>query len=397
MMRLRNVKIALVHDWLTGMRGGERCLEAFLKLYPEADIFTLLHVPGTTSSLIDNRVVQTSVLQKLPWSRRFYRHYLPLYPLAAQSLRLDGYDMVISLSHAAAKNVSVPLGVPHLCYCFTPMRYVWDQAHVYFGSGTRFLWPLLSRLRRWDQRGAEGVSRFIAISRFVAARIRLFYGRQSDIIYPPVDTSWISPIREPQRGKAFLYAGALVPYKRVELVVEVFNRLREPLHIVGDGPLLKSLKKQAGDTITFYGRVSDAELAEHYRQCRALVFPAREDFGMIPVECMAAGRPIIGFAEGGLRETVDGLDGLDTAAGALRDGITGVFAPPSADLVLSLQSAVRSFLAIEEEIAPQACIERAQLFSPEKFAVSWSTVAEKFAKTPDLIDVQTEHCRAAGE
>ncbi|MDP1591074.1 MAG: glycosyltransferase, partial [Prosthecobacter sp.] len=300
------MKVALVHDWLTGMRGGERCLLAFLRLYPRADIFTLLHLPGRTSAGIDERVRGTSFLQRLPGIAKYYRLCLPLFPLAVRGFDFTGYDLVISLSHSAVKNIRVPAGCVHVSYCFTPMRYIRDQAWQYFGLATPFLWPVLALLRRWDRRGAQGPDAFVAISRFIAARIRHFYGRDSEVIYPPVDTSWIARAGSGSRGRAFLYAGALVPYKRPELIVRAFNELAEPLWVVGSGPLLSRLKRIAGPNIHFFGQVSDAELSRFSAECRALIFPVREDFGMVPIECLAAGRPVIGLYEGALRETLRG-------------------------------------------------------------------------------------------
>jgi glycosyltransferase involved in cell wall biosynthesis len=390
------MKVAIIHDWLTGMRGGERCLETFLNLYPEADIFTLLHTPGTTSQKIDARVRSSSLLQHMPFSQKLYRHYLPLYPLAARSLRIEGYDLVISLSHAAAKNVYVQPGTPHLCYCFTPMRYVWDQASTYFGNATPFLWPVLSGLRRWDRKGAENVTHFIAISKFVAARIRRFYGRNSTVIYPPVETSWIKPQTNWKKGEAFLYAGALVPYKRVELLVDVFNRLGEKLWIVGDGPLKETLKSRAAPTISFFGRVSDSELADYYRRCRALIFPAKEDFGMIPVECMAAGRPVIGFAEGALRETVLGMPRGLQESQDVSYSATGVLALPTHDLAASLAEAVRTFQKCEEMITPASCIERAALFGTRRFEDSWEQVLQQCGLASSRVFLEEEEHLAVG-
>lgn len=369
------MKVALVHDWLTGMRGGERCLEAFLSLYPDADIFTLLHVPGSTSAIIDERVHTTSFLNSLPKVHRYYRTLLPLYPSAIKSFSFEGYDLVVSLSHAAAKNISVPSGVPHISYCFTPMRYIWDQAYTYFGSLTPSLWPVLSQLRRWDVKGSEGVTHFVAISRFIEARIRCFYRRRSTVIAPPVDTSWItSSTGEP--GEAFLYAGALVPYKRPDLVVQAFNQLGEKLYVVGTGPELGKLRAMAAPNITFRGYVSDNELSDYYRRCRALVFPAKEDFGMIPVECMAAGRPVIGLNRGGVAETVKGVQ-----VGSITpqfEGATGVFLREREDPTVSgLTEAVTFFMRHEERFSVQACRDRALLFSPATFEERWNGLVEE--------------------
>jgi glycosyltransferase involved in cell wall biosynthesis len=378
------MRVALIHDWLTGVRGGERCLSAFVALYPDADIFTLLHVPGATSQEIDARVAQTSFLQRIPASRRFYRHLLPLYPFAVRGFNLDSYDLVISLSHAAAKNVTIrnPHTI-HLCYCFTPMRYVWDQSYEYFGRLTPVLWPMLRALREWDRRGAEQVSRFIAISEFVAARIRCFYGKDADVVYPPVDTSWIKP-REDGRftqGEAFLYAGALVPYKKPDLVVEAFNQIGEPLWIVGSGPEEKRLRKIAKSNIHFFGQVPDAELAQYYLHCRALIFPGTEDFGLVPVECMAAGRPVIGTYDGGLCESVRGVRPWDreSVLRCSKGNATGVFIKPQKDLLSSIITSVYFFLEHEEAFLPQSCRRQAECFGVNEFFQRWQSEVEKFS------------------
>jgi len=365
------MKVALVHDWLTGLRGGERCLEAFLQLYPDADIFTLIHVPGATTAAIDARVKHTSFLQRLPGIQRYYRLCLPLFPRAIRSFEFTGYDLVVSLSHAAAKNITVPAGTLHMCYCFTPMRYVWDQVAVYFGKLTPILWPIIRSLRAWDRRGSAGVDHFVAISDFVAARIRFFYKRSSDVVHPPVETGWIAPAAEGSRGEAFLYAGALVPYKRPDLVVRAFREIDAPLWIVGAGPEEARLRALAGPNVTFFGRVSDAELAEYLRRCRALVFPGTEDFGILPVECLAAGRPVIGLYDGALRETLTGLKPWENSR-VDGEAPTGVFIPRSrGGEVGALVDTIRTFIAHEGEFTVRACVEQARRFGPDRFAALW--------------------------
>lgn len=359
------MKVALVHDWLTGMRGGERCLEAFLELYPDADIHTLIHVPGSTSRLIDERVRGTSWLNQLPYAGMIHRVLLPWYPAAVRSLRLEGYDLVISLSHAAAKNVVVDRNARHFCYCFTPMRYIWDQVDQYFGSARLGLWPIMRALRGWDKRGSSGVNQFVAISRFIAARIRCYYGRRSAVVYPPVNTGWITPAQEGTRGEAFLYAGALVPYKRPDLVVEAANILRIPLWVVGGGPMERTLRKLAGPTVTVRGRCPDDELAEYYRRCRALILPGVEDFGMMPVECMAAGRPVIGRRFGGTADTII-ADGPRATGVLIRGNRHHVG-------VEDLIEALHRFTVEEEHFNVAACIERSRQFSPEVFRHAWAS------------------------
>ena len=365
------MKVALVHDWLTGMRGGERCLEAFLQIYPQADIFTLLHIPGTTSAAIDARVKSVSFLGRLPRVKHYYRALLPLFPFAAKQFDLRGYDLVISLSHAAAKNVVVAPGTRHLVYCFTPMRYIWDQAASYLGMLTPIFWPMILWLRRWDFKGSAAPDRFIAISRFVAARIRKFYRRRADVVYPPVNTNWIKPISIFTPGEAFLCAGALVPYKKVELAIRACNQLQQKLWIVGGGPEEPKLRRIAGPTVEFLGRLSDEELADRYRRCRALIFPGCEDFGMVPIECLAAGRPIIGLHAGALRETLRCVRPWQSQL-AVADA-SGVFIQHTAgDPVQALVAGMGYFIAHENQFSPQACVRQAARFSPEAFFQAWA-------------------------
>ncbi len=372
------MKVALVHDWLTGMRGGERVLLEFLKIYPEAEVLTLVHVPGATNEAIDSAVKQVSWLGRLPNAKRWYRHLLPLYPLAVKDLNLNGYDLVISLSHAAAKNITIPKGTKHLCYCFTPMRYIWDQSREYFGAMTPILSPILLALRLWDKKGAKSVSSFSAISSFIKARIRCYYHRDSAVIYPPVNASWIKPIEEWFQGEAFLYAGALVPYKRPDVVVEAFNSLGLPLWIAGTGPLLDMLKEKAHPNIVFLGSLTDPELSDRYRRCRALIFPGIEDFGMIPIECMAAGRPVIGIFKGGIKETIRGLKHWKYSEPNERTSKTGVFIKPGrVNLTDSLISSVCYFIKTERDYTPKACQEQAAKFSPEVFRRSWKNFSDK--------------------
>ena len=301
------MRVALVHDWLTGMRGGERCLEVFCEIFPDADLYTLLHVPGAVSPLVERRRIRTSFIQRLPDAARRYRSYLPLFPAAIRRFDLTGYDLVLSSSHAVAKGVRVPPRALHVCYCFTPMRYVWDLYDDYFGPRAGRLVraampPVAAALRRWDRATASGVHHFVAISRFIADRIRRCYGRESDVVYPPVDVARFRVDETP--GDYYLVVSALAPYKRVDLAVEAANRRRCRLVIVGTGPEEGRLRALAGPTVEFLGWRDDAEVAELYAGCRALVFPAVEDFGIAPLEAMASGRPVIALGQGGARETV---------------------------------------------------------------------------------------------
>jgi len=348
-------RVALVHDWLTGMRGGERCLEVICELFPDAPLVTLLHVPGSVSPVIEGRRIVTSFIQLLPDAERRYRHYLPLFPAAIRRLDLTGYDLIVSSSHAVAKSVRVPPGALHVCYCFTPMRYVWDLYDDYFGSGagrmTRTLMPVMAAaLRRWDRRTAAGVRHFIAISRFIADRIRRAYGREADVICPPVDVARFR--LEEAQGEFYLVVSALTPYKRVDLAVEAANRLRRRLLVVGSGPEERRLRGLAGPTVELLGWRDDTEVAELYARCRALIFPAVEDFGITPLEAMAAGRPVIALGRGGALETVVPPGGAEPPTGLLFDRQT----------VEGLVDAIGRFEAGVVHFEPKALRRHAEVF-----------------------------------
>ncbi len=298
------------------MRGGERCLEVFCELFPDAPLFTLLHVPGSVSPTIENRRIITSFLQRLPGVERRYRSLLPLFPLAVERFDLRRYDLILSTSHCVAKGVRVPAGALHLCFCLTPMRYVWDRYGDYFGE--RAGWaarvmmpPVAAALRRWDRATAARVRHFVAISRFVAERIERYYGRGAEVIHPPVDLRRFRLREEP--GEFYLVVSALTPYKRVDLAIEAANRLGARLVVAGSGPEEMRLRALAGPGVEFLGWRSDAEVAELYARCRALVFTPVEDFGITPLEAMASGKPVIALGRGGALETVVPLDGRSEA------------------------------------------------------------------------------------
>lgn len=367
------MKVALVHDWLTGMRGGERCLEAFLQLYPDADIYTLLHVPGATSKEIDKRVVQTSFIQNIPCAKKIYRLLLPLYPFAVKNLKIESCDLVISLSHAAAKNVRVPPDATHICYCFTPMRYIWDQARQYFGSLTFFLWPIITFLRAWDRAGSRSVDHFIAISSFVAARIRCYYNRSSKVIYPPVRTDKMSTAAPMKGERAFLYAGALVPYKLPDVAIEACRKLNLSINVVGGGPMESKLRKLQSESVLFFGRVSDSELQRYMQSCRALLFPGKEDFGIIPIECLAAGRPVIAGYHGALRESLPAIKWWQKPE--VTKSSLGVFSKmpdTRAEQVSELCKALQFYIDNEASFSKEACKNHAEKFSVEAFYRSWN-------------------------
>ena len=326
-------RVALVHDWLTGMRGGERALEAICELFPDATRFALLHVPGSVSGTIEARPIRTSFIQWLPRSHRYYRLLLPLFPVAVEQFDLDDFDLIISTSHCAAKSVVPPGRTPHLCYCFTPMRYAWDQFDAYFGPDrvgagvTRmFRWGL-SAMARWDVATAGRVSRYVAISQYVAGRIRRYYNRGASVVYPPVDTAFFRPSREPP-GTYLLIVSALVPYKRLDLAIRACALAGAPLRIVGSGPELARLRDAAGPSVEFLGALSDEQVRAAYQGATAVLLPGIEDFGIVPVEAQACGRPVVALAQGGACETVvDGSTGVlvaeptDTAFAAAIDRV----------------------------------------------------------------------------
>ncbi len=309
------MKIALVHDWLTGMRGGEKCLEVLCELFPDAPIYTLLHNKGTMSPQIESKRIFTSFINKLPAKQKQYRKYLPLFPFAIAQFDLTEYDLVISTSHAVAKNVCVRKDAIHICYCFTPMRYIWDMYEQYFGKGkagfgTRTAMKIVAPLLRWwDVKTSARVTYFIAISEEVRGRIKKHYNRSSDMIYPPVDTEQFQ--LSTREEDFYLIVSALVPYKRVNLAVEVFNANGKKLVIAGTGPESGKLKLIAGSNITFLGWQSDEELAQLYEKCTALIFPGEEDFGIVPLEAQASGKPVVAFRKGGALETIiEGKTGI---------------------------------------------------------------------------------------
>lgn len=313
------MRVAIVHDWLTGMRGGEKALERLFEIFPDAELFTLLHVPGSVSPLIERRPIHTAYTQHLPFVRTAYRYYLPLFPSAIERLDVSGFDLVVSCSHCVAKSVIVPSGVPHICYCLTPMRYAWDQFDAYFGPQkvgavpSAVLKPILARMARWDQATAVRPSRYVAISQYVARRIRLYYNRRAAVIYPPVDTDYFTP-GTPAPGSAFVVVSALVPYKRLEVAIDAAQRADLPLDIIGDGPeraTLAALADRPGSRVRLLGRLDDEAVRDAYRRAIAVLLPGEEDFGIVPVEAQAAGRPVLALGRGGATETVvDGETGL---------------------------------------------------------------------------------------
>ena len=335
-----NLRVWLVHDWLTGWRGGEKILLELVRMFPHARIATLVHVPGSTHPELDARVAQTSFLQRLPGGRRHYRYYLPLFPRAVGSLKLDGAcDLVLSVSHAVAKGVVPPEngggGVPHICYCNTPMRYIWGLEGQYLSRCSPKRWALQAAtpaLRRFDLDNRH-VSLFVSNSQNIARRIQRCYQRDALVVYAGIDHDYFTPATEKARAAFYLCAGALVGYKRIDLALRAFASSPRRLVIIGTGPEERRLRRVAGraPNITFLGRQPDDVLRDHYQRCRAFVFPGEEDFGLTPVEAQACGTPVIAYGAGGVLESV-----LQDAAHP-----TGVFFPEQT--AASLGAAIERF------------------------------------------------------
>jgi len=365
------VKVALVHDWLTGMRGGERCLEHLCRLFPEADIYTLFHFEGTISPLIEKHDITTSFLQRFPFVRKHYRSYLPFYPLAIESLRLRGeYDLIISTSHCVAKGIIPDPETVHISYCFTPMRYIWDRRFDYFGRAGRvksaIIRPVLHYLRMWDVTSSQRVSHFVAISKYVRRRIGMYYHRPADVVYPPVDCSLFHV--SDSVDDYYLMVSAFAPYKRLDYAIRAFNGLGRRLIVVGKGPEEKRLKMLGGKNIEFMGWLPDRELRSVYARCRALIFPGVEDFGMIPVEVQASGRPVIALARGGVLESVVPYRDRENPGTGL------FFNEPTSEAIIE---AVRRFEDVEQDYSQEAIRANALRFDTTVFMKEFKEVVQR--------------------
>jgi glycosyltransferase involved in cell wall biosynthesis len=323
-------RTAIIHYWLVGMRGGERVLERLLRLFPNADVFTHVYDPAAVSQVIRDRPVRTTFVQHLPGARRHYQKYLPLMPMALEQLDLRGYDLIISSESGPAKGVICPPGALHVCYCHSPMRYLWDHYTDYrraAGLLTRLAMPLLTHgLRSWDHASAARVDRFMANSTFIQQRIEKAYRRPSTVVYPPVDMSLFHQSDDVEAR--YLWVGQLTSYKRPDLAVDAFNELGLPLLMVGDGEMMRELRR------------------------RARLFTAEEDFGMVPVEAMASGRPVLAYGNGGALDTV-------------LPGITGLFfQEQSKDSLIAAVEAMEAWLP---HFQPAHAVRNAERFSPERF------------------------------
>ena len=378
------LRVALVHDWLTGMRGGEKVLDALCEMFPAAPLYTLVRVPGSVSARIEARPIHTSFVQHLPRPASFYRHYLPLYPLAVELWDFSSYDLVISSSHCAVKSVKVPRRTVHVCYCHSPMRYAWDQFEAYFGPAqigelkSRLMRPIMRQMARWDRLTASRVDRFLANSQYVAGRIGRYYNRRSAVVHPPVDTDFYSP-ESRSSSAGFLIVSALVPYKRLDVAIDACRRVNVPLTIIGTGPEEARLRALAGPDVRFLGWLRDDEIRTHYRSATATLLPGTEDFGIVPVESQACGTPVVALDDGGARETVI-------------DGKTGILVPePTAEAFASALNR-----AMDSPFDPAAARANALRFSRQQFMESIRTaldeaIAEKSAgnaaeNEPSLVD-----------
>lgn len=374
------MRVAIVHHWFVSQGGGERVAEALAQMYPGADLFALVANPERIPPSLRYRSLQTSFLNRVPFSSRIYRQLLPLYPLAVEQLDLSGYDLILTSDSGPMKGTIVSPSAVHICYCHSPMRYLWDQYHTYRQSMGRLSRAVFSAsahyVRSWDQQAAQRVTQFAANSCYVASRIRQYYGKESTVIYPPVDTS--SGFLADAQNNAYLTVGRLVPYKRLDLLIQACNMLGRELRIIGTGPEEARLRAQAGNTIKFLGNVEDATLWEEYAHCRAFLFAAEEDFGMAVVEAQACGRPTIAFGKGGALETVVSLD--STAPSSQDTGV--LFYQQTATAVAD---AIVRFEAAEHRFEPHYIRQRACRFSAETFRYSFKSLVDSVVKTPSSV------------
>lgn len=360
---LGGLKVAVIHYWLVGMRGGEKVLEEILRLFPQADVFTHVADPHKISpGIARHRITQTFV-GRLPGARGHYQKYLGFMPRALEELDLRGYDLIISSESGPAKGVIAPPGSVHVCYVHSPMRYIWDHYPDYAARlgwvGQLYFSVLANRLRQWDVTTAARVDCFVANSSFVAGRIRRYYRRDADVVHPPVDLDAYRLPAEARKREYFLFVSELVRYKRADLVIEAFRRLNKPLIVVGDGEERKALEKHLPPNVQMRGRVPFAELPGLYQGARALIFPAEEDFGIVPVEAMACGTPVVAYRRGGALDSVV-------------DGKTGLFFDRQEPE--SLIQAIGRFEELEDRFNPASIAGHAEKFSAVRFHAQFEAV-----------------------
>lgn len=353
-----DIKVAILHYWLVSMRGGERVLESLLRLFPNADIYTHVYDPERVSDLIRERNVKTTFIQKLPGAKKHYQKYLPLMPMALEALDLREYDLVISSESGPAKGVITGLDALHVCYCHSPMRYLWDHYHNYRDSAgflsRSLMRPLFHYLRIWDFASSVRVDKYVANSNFIRRRIARVWGQEASVVHPPVATHLFS--QSNHVSDRYLWVGQFTAYKKAELVIEAFNRLGLPITMVGTGELEGRLKEMANPNIEFVPRLCLDDLRTAYAQCRALIFPTEEDFGIVPVEANASGRPVIAYGSGGATETIV-------------DEQTGLFFKEQT--VESLIDAINRFEDWLPDFCPSAAMTNAERFSTEEFERSF--------------------------
>lgn len=376
-----DLRVAIIHYWFVGLGGGERVVDALAEMFPQADIFTLLLNPSSLSPTLRSRKITSSFLQRVPGAKRYYQKLLPLFPLAIENLPVDDYDLVISSESGPAKGVLTRPGVCHICYCHTPMRYVWDmyrsyQTGVPGGKLGRALYSIIAHyVRQWDYATSARVDYFVANSRNVAARIRKYYRREAEVIHPPVEMDSYSLSVDRGHQDFYLVVSRLVPYKRIDLAIAACNELRRPLVVIGDGEARAALQRMAGPSVRFLGFQPDEVVREHYQRCRALLFPGEEDMGLTPIEAQASGRPVIAFGRGGALETVQGFFSGDATC---VESYTGVFFKEQS--ANSLLEAIRTFESVESRFCPTYIRSQVERFDTSRFRTEMGAfIARKWA------------------
>ena len=360
------MRVALIHDYLNQYGGAERVLEAFSEIFPNAPIYTLIYNPKKIRGAFSDKNIQTSFLQKIPLAKSRHRIFPLLMPIAIEQFDLSDYDVILSDSASFAKGVITKPNTLHICYCLTPLRYAWDDSHKYIeefgmpGPIKKLIPFFMNYIRLWDKEAALRVDKFICISKFVARRIKKYYNREAKVIYPPVEAKIFSVSGSSGEGKYFLMVGRLLAYKRFDIAIKAFNKLGKPLKIVGDGPERKRLRKIAKENIEFLEEISDKKLISYYQNCRAFIFPQEEDFGIVALEAMACGRPVIAYRSGGVLESV-------------KEGKTGIFFDEQTPE--SLIRAVRKFRA--KDFNPKKIRQHALKFDKEKFKKKIKDFVEK--------------------
>ena len=367
------MKVAIVHEWLVNYSGSERVLEQMIEIYPDADLFAIVDfLEKDERKFLKNKIAKTSFIQRLPMARKYFRNYFPLMTIAIEQFDLSGYDLIISSSHAVAKGVITGPDQLHICMCYSPPRYAWDLQHQYLHESNIKNGPkgllvryFLHKLRIWDIRAANGVDKFIAISKFISRRIEKVYRRKSTVIYPPVDVTSFN-FKESKKD-FYLTASRLVPYKRVELIVRAFNKMPDKkLIVIGDGPEYEKIKKMACHNVSILGRQSHEELCSYLSDAKAFIFAAEEDFGIVVLEAQASGTPVIAFGKGGALETVQGLDS---------EYPTGVLF--FEQNIESIRLAVEEFESNADRIKPSNCQKNANKFSRDVFLTSFTSYMNK--------------------